>query len=160
MNGALKLGQAGDRKSEGTWLYIVFRNNQYLTWSEAENEEFRSLMEIDPDAKLPQIKVRRFHDPARSAFARKALQKYRRVGNIPPEVEQKIVRESVAHAVLEDWDLIALKDGTVDKYTPELGIQAFKEDEDFYDAVVSAGLNEDHHRATSLKEDADVLGKA
>jgi hypothetical protein len=156
----LKLGQAGDRVGEGVWLFITFRNGQYLTWSEAEDEEFRELMEIDPEKILPQIKINRFNHPNRSAYVRKALQKYRRVGNIPPELEQKIIRESVAHATLEDWKHIAQKDGTIADYSPEQGMQAFKEDPDFYEAVVQAGLNEEYHRATSLAEDAESLGEA
>jgi len=156
----LKLGQAGERSGEGIWLYIVFRNGQYLTWSGAEDSEFRELMEIETDRRLPRIKIKRFHHPSRNGYVRKALQKYRRVGNIPPELEQKIIRESVANCTLEDWELIAMKDGTMEAYSPEAGMAAFKEDPDFYEAVVSAGLNEEYHRAISLKEDGEALGES
>lgn len=157
---ALRLGQAGKRVGEAVWLFIVFRDGQYLTWSEVENAEFRELMEIDPELTLPQIRIKRFHHPDRNAFVRKALQKYRRVGKLPPEVEQKVVRESVAYETLVDWRHIAFMDGTIEDYTPEAGTNAFKEDPDFYETVVSAGLNEEYHRATSLQENVDLLGEA
>ena len=158
-NDMLKLGQAGERAGQAVWLFIIFRNGQYLTWSEAEDDEFRELMEIDPEKTLPMIQINRFNHPSRNSFVRKALQKYRRVGNIPPELEQKIIRESVANCTLGDWKHIAHKDGSIEEYSPDQGTQAFKEDPDFYEAVVQAGLNEDYHRATNLNEEAGVLGE-
>jgi len=157
---ALKLGQAGDWKSEGVWFFITFRDGRYLVWSEAEDGEFREMFEVDPKAPLPMIKVRRFQTAARDAFVRKASRKYARFGKIPQEAVEKIIRDSVAREVLEDWQNIAQKDGTVAEYSPEAGNRAFMDDPTFYEAVVAVAHDEDYHRAASLKEDAEALGEA
>lgn len=157
----LRLGQAGDWAEDGVWLYVIHHNGRYVTWTLADDDEFRDLLEIDPERPLPRIKVGRWHSPNRNAYVRKALQKYRKVGGeIPPEAEQKILKESVAQCVLMDWESIALQDGTISAYTEEVGLKAFKQDPEFYDAVVTAALNEANHRVAAIKVDGEALGEA
>ena len=157
----MRLGQEGERTDEGAWLFITFRDGKYITWSEDDDEEIRDLLSIAPKQKMPRIKVKRWDIPQRLAFVKKGLVKYRKIGNeIPQEAQEKVIRESAAEVILADWELIAMKDGTMEAYTPEVGNRAFKESPGFYDAVVEAALNSEYHRAKTIQEDAEILGEA
>lgn len=159
--GIMKLGQTAQRSAEPVWLFITHTHGQYVVWSEAENEEFREILEIDAKKTLPQIFVARFNNPERAEFVRKGLRKYAKIGgDIPEAFREKVVRESVAHHVLKDWRHIALPDGTVEDYTPENGDVALKGDPDFFDAVVGAAMREEYHRTAAIKEDSELLGKS
>lgn len=156
----LKLGQKGPGADHAVWLNIVSHNGQYITWGDADDGEVREMLDIPADKPLPGIKVRRSGHPARNAYLRDAMRKYRRLGTIPTELEEKLDRESVAHAVLLDWRGIAGTDGEVVGYTPEIGSEAFKADPDFYQAVVVASTREENFRAQAIKEDATSLGES
>ena len=156
----LRLGQEGERSDEGAWLFIAFNDGKYVTWSEEDDGDIREILTIAPKQKLPRIRVRRWDIPQRMAFVKKGLAKYRKVGNdIPQEAQEKVILESAATVILVDWELIAMKDGKMHAYTPEVGKKAFKESPGFYDAVVEAALNSEYHRAKLVQEDAESLGE-
>ena len=159
--GVLKLGQSAALVGEPIWLFLTSHASQYVVWSEADDEEYRQVLEIAPEKGLPQVLVARFNNPARAEFVRKGLRKYAKIGgDIPEAFREKVVRESVATHVLKDWRAIALPDGTTGDYTPELGDKAFKQDPDFFDAIIGAAMREEFHRAKAVKEDAELLGKS
>lgn len=158
---AMKLGQTGGWKEEGTWLFITHQDGEYLLWSEEEDEEFREMFEIDPKQMVARVKVNRFTTPARNAYTQKVLRRYTQRGNTPPpQVVEKAIRDSVAHTVLEDWEGLALEDGSIVKYSPEVGAKVFKDDDMFYQAIVAVANQNDYHRAKAIQQDADALGEA
>ena len=160
-DGILKLGQTGALVGEPVWLYLTSLHGQYVVWSEADNEEYRQVLEISPEKGLPQVFVARFNNPARAEFVRKGLRKYAKIGgDIPEAFREKVVRESVATHVLKDWRAIALPDGTTGDYTPEIGDKAFKQDPDFFDAIIGAAMREEFHRAVGVKADGELLGES
>jgi|GEM_PF-6043136 len=161
-DGAMRLGQGPARTEEPARLTITHRNGQYVYWAEDEDEEFREILEIASDTVLPWIQVTRLNTPSRNEYVRKHLRKYAKVGatNVPPEIREKVVRDSVAHCTLQDWGHIALPSGEIVEYSPEAGVEAFKADPDFYEAVMGAAANEDYHREKGLKEEAEALGEA
>lgn len=161
MSKALRLGQGGSRTGKPVWLTITFRNGQYVTWAEQDEEEYREIFEIPADEVLPRICVNRLNTTARAEYVRKHLRKYSKVGKtVPPEIRERVVRDSIAHEMLVDWENIAVDDGEPTAYSPDMGIEAFKKDEDFYEAVLAAGMDEEYHRSEAVKQDADVLGEA
>lgn len=155
----LILGQLGDRTDEGVWLFIHPHAGDYVTWDDSEDAEHREIFGIPAEKPLPRICVRRWMNPAQRAWQRKTYAKYRRLGEIPHELEEKIQREMIANTVLIDWDRIAPPSGDAQAYRPELGIQALKADPIFQDAVVGASTKERNFRERAIQEDADVLGK-
>ena len=157
----MKLGQAGEWKDEGIWLFITHQDGEYLLWSEDEDEEFREDFEIDPGKPVARVKVKRFQNAARNAYAQKASRRYTSRGRTPPpKALEKIIRESVAHEVLEDWEGIVQEDGSVSKYSPEVGKKAFEDDDMFYQVIFVAANNRDYHRAVAIQKDVKALGEA
>lgn len=161
MSETLRLGQGPARIGAPVWLTITHRNGGYVVWAGADDDEYRDILEIGPDAELPRVCVNRLNTPARAEYVRKHLRKYAKVGQtVPPEIRDKVVRDSVAHETLVDWAGIALPSGEQPEYRPEAGIEAFKADPDFYEAILGAAMAEEYHRAEALKEDAETLGEA
>jgi hypothetical protein len=155
----LTLGQLGDRTDEGVWLFIHPNGGAYVTWTSEKDEEYREVLGIEADKPLPRIQVRRWMNPAQASFQRKAFGKYRRIGEIPESLEQRIQREAIAHTVLVGWERIATPKGGAQPYAPELGVEALKADPLFMDAVIAAAFEEQNFRDLATQEDADVLGK-
>ena len=159
-DGTLRLGQHAPKTDEAIWLSLVFHNGNYVTWGEPDDVEVRELLKIPADKPLPGIKIRRWNHPTRTAYFRDGLRRYRKLGTIPPEVEEKLTRESAAHGVLIDWQRLALGEDGPQPYTPELGSAAFKLDPDFYEAIVQAAITEENFRVEAIKEDAASLGES
>ena len=155
----LTLGQLGDRTDEGVWLCIHPHAGDYVTWRDEEDAEHREIFGIPEGKPLPRICVRRWLNPEHRAYQRKSFAKYRRLGDLPPDLEDRLNREAVAHTILTDWERIATPGGDSGAYTPELGIEAMKGDPIFQDAVVAASTKEQNFRAAAIAKDAEDLGK-
>ena len=159
--GTMKLGQAGEWKDEGTWLFITHQDGEYLLWSEDEDEEFREDFDIDTKKLVARVKVKRFQNAARNAYATKASRRYTQRGRVPPpKAMEKILRDSVAHEVLEDWEGIIQEDGSASKYSPEAGKKAFEDDDMFFQVIITAAHNREYHRAVAIQKDVEALGEA
>ncbi len=159
--GTMKLGQAGEWKEEGTWLFITHQDEEYLLWGEDEDEEFREMFDIEREKPVARVKVKRFQTAARSAYAQKASRRYIQRGRTPPpKAMEKILRDSVAHEVLEDWEGIVQDDGSAIEYSPEVGMKAFEDDEMFFQVILTAAHNRDYHRTAAIEKDVEALGEA
>lgn len=149
------------RTGDPVWLFVAYRDGQYIGWSEAEDKDVREVLKISADDELPMVSVRRFNNPMAAEYRRKRGRRFRQIGkDLPPEVQDRIVLESVAHAVLADWKRVAVDGDEPTPYTPEAAITFFEQDPDFYELIVALSTKEEHHRTQAVKEDAEVLGEA
>ena len=155
----LQLG-ATETKDDVRWLYIHRSpTGEYVTWPEEEDADYREMFGLAADAPVARIKVRRQGAPEVKQEQRDRMRKVRNIGARPPQpLIEKITREVHAHAVLLDWDGITMPDGSAATYTPEVGTEAFRSDEDFHDAVVAASADAENFRQVALQEDAEALG--
>lgn len=155
----LKIAKQDETRNEAVWLFIAGVAAGYVTWSDAQDAEFREILGICQDETVAQIRIRRWGHPEVSQWRRDQLKRYRRVqGQVPVEAEDRINRDAVATQVLLDWRHIADAEGKPLAYSHETSAKVVKSDHDFYDAVFAASIEEEHFRAQAIAEDAEALG--
>lgn len=156
----LKIGQ--DRgQADGVWVNVSWGEaTGYVWWLDHE-----PALSEDGEAEA-RLHVARANNQDSKEHARKTARKYRdlrrrRGGSLPDEMEQKLVREQYAHTVLLDWEGIALDEsGEAQPYSPEAGLEAFQEDEDFFELVLDIATTNEAFRAEAVAEEAEELGNA
>ena len=77
--------------------------------------------------------------------------------SVPPEIEDKMLRESFANTLLEDWEGIEV-DGFNGSYSPDAGVRAMADDPAFEALIVEISLALAEDRRDALAEDAETLG--
>jgi hypothetical protein len=154
----LTLGQLGRVTDEPVWFSIRLHGGRYVVWGPEEDASIRELMKLDADAEVPGLLIRRWGYPPRAQQERRALRRWSRIGEVPAEEAERIVRESVSEHILVGWRSIAGPDRERLEYTPTNAAAMFEADPDFFDAVVEASTAENAFREQQAAEMADALG--
>lgn len=108
------------------------------------------------------IKVARWNNRRFNELKRQLERKYltqQKTGKLPEDIAEKIIIETIAHAVLLDWRGIELNGAPLPAYTPEEGIKVLTDTaevnmSEFRDTVAAASMDMNNFR---MEREAEAI---
>lgn len=143
---------------EAVWITLYRDETGFRWWGEGEDKEMRALLDIPEDKPLPAVQVRRSDHPEVEAWADAETKRWKGRGPVPSSVLRKMAEKQAAHAILVDWQRIALDDGPPKPYTPELGLLAIRAHPGLKSVVMEASREVALFREDAIESDAEELG--